>query len=46
MIELGLIKSLLNKEFYEQHKNLLSRNELFTKDVRKIKQALDSAMEQ
>ena len=46
MIELGLIKSLLNKEFYEQHKNLLSRNELFTKDVRKIKQALDGAMEQ
>jgi len=46
MIELGLIKSLLNKEFYEQHKNLLSRNELFTKDVRKIKQALDNAMEQ
>jgi len=46
MIELGLIKSLLNKEFYDQHKNLLSRNELFTKDIRKIKQALDGAMEQ
>ena len=46
MIELALIKSLLNKDFYEQHKNLLSRNELFTKEVRKIKQALDGAMEQ
>ena len=46
MMELALIKTLLNKEFYDQHKNLLSRNELFATDVRKIKKTLDSAMEQ
>jgi KaiC/GvpD/RAD55 family RecA-like ATPase len=43
-MELALIKTLLNKEFYEQHKGIRCPDKIFTKDVRKIKQTLDSAM--
>lgn len=43
-MELALIKTLLNKEFYEQHKGIRCPDKIFTKDVRKIKQTLDHAM--
>lgn len=43
-MELALIKTLLNKEFYDQHKGIRCPDKIFTKDVRKIKQTLDSAM--
>jgi KaiC/GvpD/RAD55 family RecA-like ATPase len=45
MIELSLIKTLLNKEFYDQHKGIRCPDKIFTKDTRKIKQALDTAMQ-
>jgi KaiC/GvpD/RAD55 family RecA-like ATPase len=45
MIELALIKTLLNKEFYDQHKGIRCHDKIFTKDTRKIKQALDTAMQ-
>ena len=44
MMELALIKTLLNRDFYEQHKGIRCPDKIFTKDVRKIKQTLDSAM--
>ena len=44
-MELGLLKSLLNKEFYNQHKGIRCPDKIFTKDVRKLKQSLDAAME-
>jgi len=45
MMELALIKTLLNREFYDKHKGIRCPDKIFTKDVRKIKQALDTAME-
>jgi len=45
MMELALLKTLLNREFYEQHKGIKCPDKIFSKDVRKIKQALDGAME-
>lgn len=45
MMELALIKTLLNRDFYNQHKGIRCPDKIFTKDVRKIKQALDAAME-
>ena len=44
MIELALIKTLLNREFYDQHKGIRCPDKIFTKDIRKIKQTLDAAM--
>lgn len=44
-MELALLKSLLNREFYDQHKGIRCPDKIFTKDVRKIKQSLDAAME-
>ena len=44
MMELALIKTLLNRDFYEQHKGIRCPDKIFTKDVRKIKQELDAAM--
>jgi replicative DNA helicase len=44
MIELALIKTLLNREFYDQHKGILYRDNIFTKDVSKIKDTLKCAM--
>ena len=44
MMELALIKTLLNREFYDQHKGIRCPDKIFSKDVRKIKQAL-AAME-
>ncbi len=45
MMELALIKTLLERDFYDQHKGIRCPDKIFTKDVRKIKQALDGAME-
>ena len=45
MIEIALIKALLNREFYEQHKGIRCPDKIFSKNTRKIKQALDVAME-
>ena len=45
MMELALIRTLLDRDFYNQHKGIRCPDKIFSKDVRKIKQALDSAME-
>jgi len=45
MMELALIKTLLNRDFYNDHKGIRCPDKIFSKDVRKIKQALDGAME-
>ena len=45
MMELALLKTLLNREFYDDHKGVRCPERIFSKDVRKIKQALDTAME-
>lgn len=44
-MELSLIRSLMNKEFYEEHRGSRCPDRLFSKDVRKIKQAIDTAMD-
>jgi KaiC/GvpD/RAD55 family RecA-like ATPase len=44
MTETALLRNLMNKEFYDNHKGMRCPDELFTKDMRKIKQALDQAM--
>ena len=45
MMELALVKTLLSREFYDEHKGVRCPERIFSKDVRKIKQALDTAME-
>ena len=45
MSETALLRTLLDKEFYDNHKGIRCPDELFTKDMRKIKQALDQAMD-
>jgi KaiC/GvpD/RAD55 family RecA-like ATPase len=45
-MELALIRTLMDKDFYEDHKGIRTPDKLFTKDVRKIKRTLDYAMEQ
>lgn len=45
MMELALIKTLLDRDFYEQHKGIRCPDHIFSKDTRGIKQALDAAME-
>jgi len=44
-MEISLLKTLLDREFYEQHKGIRCPDKIFTKDMRKIKQTLDTAME-
>ena len=44
MMELALVKSLMDKDFYTKHKGIRCPDKLFSKDVRKIKQTLDYAM--
>ena len=44
MMELALIRTLMDKEFYDNNKGIRCPDELFSKDVRKIKQTLDYAM--
>ena len=43
-MELALIKTLLDRDFYDLHKGIRCPDKIFTKDVRKIKQALDQGM--
>ena len=43
-MELALLKTMMDRDFYEAHKGSKCPDELFGKDVRRIKQALDSAM--
>ena len=45
MMELALVKTLLSREFYNEHKGVRCPERIFSKDVRKIKQAMDTAME-
>ena len=44
-MELSLIRSLMNRDFYEEHRGSRCPDRLFSKDIRKIKQSIDSAME-
>ena len=44
MIELALLRSLMQKDFYDEHKGSKCPDRLFSKDVRKIKSTLDEAM--
>ena len=43
-MELSLIRSLMDKEFYDEHRGARCPDRLFSKDVRKIKQSIDTAM--
>src|SRR6056300_1103208 len=43
-MELSLIRSLMDKTFYDEYRGAKCPDRLFSKDVRKIKQALDNAM--
>jgi hypothetical protein len=44
-MELSLIRSLMDKSFYDEHRGARCPDRLFSKDVRRIKQAIDSAMD-
>ena len=44
-MELALIRSLMYKDFYDNYKGTKCPDKLFSKDIRKIKQALDYSMD-
>ena len=44
-MELSLIRSLMDKPFYDEHRGARCPDRLFSKDVRKIKQSIDTAMQ-
>ena len=44
-MELSLIRSLMDKEFYDDHRGAKCPDRLFSKDVRKIKQTIDKTMQ-
>ena len=44
-MELSLVRSLMDRKFYDDHRGARCPDRLFTKDVRKIKQAVDLAMD-
>ena len=44
-MELSLVRSLMDKSFYDDHRGARCPDRLFSKDVRKIKQAVDAAMD-
>jgi replicative DNA helicase len=44
-VELAIIKNLMDRSFYDKHKGIRCPDKIFSKDVRKIKQALDKAMD-
>ena len=44
-MELSLIRSLMDREFYEGHRGSRCPDRLFSTDVRKIKQSIDAAMD-
>ncbi len=43
-MELALLKTLLKRDFYDDNKGIRCPDKIFSKDVRRIKQSLDSAM--
>ena len=43
-MELALIRSLMEKSFYDDHRGAKCPDRLFSKDNRKIKQSIDKAM--
>ena len=43
-MELALVRSLMDKSFYDEHRGARCPDRLFSKDTRKIKQAVDKAM--
>lgn len=45
MMELALLNTLRSKDFYDQHKGIRCPDNIFSKDIRKIKQTLDASME-
>ena len=45
MQELALIRTMLDKEFYDNHKGIRCPDKIFSKDARKIKHTLDYAMD-
>jgi hypothetical protein len=45
LMELSLVRSLMNKDFYEDHRGARCPDRLFSTDVRKIKKAVDVAMD-
>ena len=44
-MELAIIKSLLNKEFYDDHKGAKCPHSVFSKEVGKVKTMIDAAMD-
>ena len=44
-MELSLVRSLMDKGFYDDHRGARCPDRLFSKDVRKIKQTVDTAMQ-
>ena len=44
-MELALIRTLMDKEFYENNKGIRTPDNLFSKDLRGIKRTLDYAMD-
>ena len=44
-MELALVRSLMDKSFYDEHRGARCPDRLFSKDTRKIKQAVDKAMD-
>ena len=44
-MELSLVRSLMDKDFYDDHRGARCPDRLFSTDVRKIKQAIDTAMD-
>ena len=44
-MELALLRSLMDKEFYDEHRGAKCPDRLFSKDARKIKQSIDLAMD-
>ena len=45
-MEIALIRTLLDRDFYEDHKGIRTPDKLFTAELRKIKNTLDYAMQQ
>ena len=44
-MELSIIRSLMDKSFYDDHRGSKCPPRLFSKDARKIKEAIDTAMD-
>jgi len=44
-MELSLIRSLMDKNFYDEHRGAKCPDRIFSKDVQKIKKSIDLAMD-